>query len=108
MDLRQQGALTHQQVVLALCTERVLAEEPSGEIRMTRVGDLGKVLAHYGYTFDDVIVENVFTTDMAKFLDNDAAPTEIYTNQCPYIGKAVAELPPMAEKHGILLEEVES
>lgn len=30
--------------------------------------DLGKVLEHYGLTFDDVIVENVFTTDMASFL----------------------------------------
>ena len=30
--------------------------------------DLGKVLDHYGYTFDDVIVENIFTTDMAGFL----------------------------------------
>jgi hypothetical protein len=27
----------------------------------------------------------------------------IYTNQCPYIGKAVAELPPVAEQHGIQL-----
>ncbi len=30
--------------------------------------DLEKVLQHYGCTFDDVIVENVFTTDMAEFL----------------------------------------
>jgi L-amino acid N-acyltransferase YncA len=27
----------------------------------------------------------------------------IYTDQCPYIGKAVQELPPVAEKHGIHL-----
>ncbi|NIT54726.1 MAG: GNAT family N-acetyltransferase, partial [Aliifodinibius sp.] len=25
----------------------------------------------------------------------------LYTNQCPFIGKAVEELPPVAEKHGI-------
>ncbi|MCP3931002.1 MAG: GNAT family N-acetyltransferase [Bacteroidetes bacterium] len=31
----------------------------------------------------------------------------IYTNQCPYIGKAVAELPPVAKKHGIQLNLVE-
>ncbi len=31
----------------------------------------------------------------------------IYTNQCPYIGKAVEELPPVAEKHGIKLKLVE-
>jgi L-amino acid N-acyltransferase YncA len=31
----------------------------------------------------------------------------IYTNQCPYIGKAVAELPPVAEQHGIQLQLLE-
>jgi hypothetical protein len=31
----------------------------------------------------------------------------IYTNQCPYIGKAIAELPPVAEKHGFQLKMVE-
>ena len=45
--------------------------------------DLGKVLEHYGYTFDDVIVENVFTTDMAKFLEVAGYRTTIYTQQFP-------------------------
>lgn len=45
--------------------------------------DLGKVLEHYGYTFDDVIVENVFTTDMAKFLEVAGYRTEVYTKQFP-------------------------
>jgi L-amino acid N-acyltransferase YncA len=31
----------------------------------------------------------------------------LYTNQCPYIGKAVRELPPVAEKHAIRLDLVE-
>lgn len=31
----------------------------------------------------------------------------IYTDQCPYIGKAVKELPPVAEKYGIRLDLVE-
>ncbi len=31
----------------------------------------------------------------------------LYTNQCPFIGKAVQELPPVAEKHGIRLNLVE-
>lgn len=31
----------------------------------------------------------------------------IYTNQCPYIRKAVAELPPVAKQHGIQLHLVE-
>ncbi|MGB5385494.1 MAG: RidA family protein, partial [Eudoraea sp.] len=30
--------------------------------------DLDKILKHYGCTFDDVIVENVFTTNMSLFL----------------------------------------
>ncbi|MDH3207507.1 MAG: RidA family protein [Gemmatimonadota bacterium] len=45
--------------------------------------DLGRVLDHFGYTFDDVIVENVFTTDMAKFLEVAAYRASIYTNQFP-------------------------
>jgi len=45
--------------------------------------DLGKVLEHYGYTFDDVIVENVFTTNMAGFLEVAAYRGEIYTKQFP-------------------------
>lgn len=45
--------------------------------------DLQKVLAHYGYTFDDVIVENVFTTDMAKFLELAGYRSSIYTKQFP-------------------------
>ena len=45
--------------------------------------DLGKVLDHYGYTFDDVIVENVFTTDMAKFLEVSGYRGSIYTKQFP-------------------------
>ena len=31
----------------------------------------------------------------------------LYTNQCPYIGKAIAELPLVAERHGIRLHLVE-
>ncbi len=45
--------------------------------------DLGKVLAHYGYSFDDVVVENVFTTQMAKFLEVSAYRNTIYTKQFP-------------------------
>ncbi len=45
--------------------------------------DLAKVLEHYGCTFDDVIVENVFTTDMAKFLKVSSYRNSIYTKQFP-------------------------
>jgi 2-iminobutanoate/2-iminopropanoate deaminase len=45
--------------------------------------DLDKVLKHYGYTFDDVIVENVFTTNMAEFLKVAGYRGTIYTKQFP-------------------------
>ena len=45
--------------------------------------DLDKVLKHYGYTFDDVIAENVFTTDMAKFLEVASYRSTIYTKNFP-------------------------
>jgi len=45
--------------------------------------DLEKILKHYGCTFDDVVVENVFTTNMPLFLENAAYRTEIYKNHFP-------------------------
>jgi len=45
--------------------------------------DLRKVLDHYGCTFDDVIVENVFTTDMEQLLDVSSYRSSIYPNQFP-------------------------
>lgn len=45
--------------------------------------DLEKVLKHYGCTFDDVVVENVFTTDMPKFLEVATYRNEIYKKQFP-------------------------
>ena len=45
--------------------------------------DLAKVLQHYGCTFDDVIVENVFTTNMEKFLEVSSYRNSIYTKQFP-------------------------
>lgn len=45
--------------------------------------DLDKVLKHYGCTFDDVVVENVFTTNMPEFLKHAAYRNEIYKNQFP-------------------------
>lgn len=45
--------------------------------------DLDKVLKHYGCTFDDVIVENVFTTNMPEFLNQSAYRNTIYTKQFP-------------------------
>ena len=45
--------------------------------------DLRQCLEHYGCTFDDVVVENVFTTDMAGFLEAAAYRSEIYPTQFP-------------------------
>jgi 2-iminobutanoate/2-iminopropanoate deaminase len=45
--------------------------------------DLEKILNHYDCTFDDVIVENIFTTNMPLFLENAAYRNSIYTKQFP-------------------------
>lgn len=45
--------------------------------------DLDKVLKHFGCTFDNVIVENIFTTDMATFLEVAPYRTSIYTKAFP-------------------------
>jgi enamine deaminase RidA (YjgF/YER057c/UK114 family) len=45
--------------------------------------DLEKVLAHYGLTFDDVVVENVYTTNMAEFLKASAYRSTVYKKQFP-------------------------
>lgn len=45
--------------------------------------DLDAVLKHYGCTFDDVVAENIFTTNMPAFLEAAAYRAEIYTKQFP-------------------------
>ena len=45
--------------------------------------DLEKILHHYGYTFDDVIVENVFTTNMAEFLKVSSYRNFVYKKSFP-------------------------
>ncbi|MEM1116423.1 MAG: RidA family protein [Bacteroidota bacterium] len=45
--------------------------------------DLRRCLEHYGCTFDDVVRENVFTTDMAGFLEAAGYRAEVYTRQFP-------------------------
>ena len=45
--------------------------------------DLGKVLQHYGCAFDDVVAENIYTTDMARFLEVSSHRNSIYTKQFP-------------------------
>lgn len=45
--------------------------------------DLEKILKHYGCTFDDVVVENVFTTNMAEFINVSSFRNSIYKKQFP-------------------------
>jgi enamine deaminase RidA (YjgF/YER057c/UK114 family) len=45
--------------------------------------DLEKILKHFGYTFDDVVNENVYTTDMAEFIRVSTYRNSIYKKQFP-------------------------
>ncbi len=45
--------------------------------------DLAKILQHYGYSFDDVIVENIYTTNMAAFINVSSFRNTIYKKQFP-------------------------
>jgi 2-iminobutanoate/2-iminopropanoate deaminase len=45
--------------------------------------DLEKVLKHFDCTFNDVVVENVFTTNMPLFLELSGYRNSIYTKQFP-------------------------
>lgn len=45
--------------------------------------DLEKVLKHFGCTFKDVVVENIFTTDMQTFLQIAEFRTTIYGSEFP-------------------------
>ena len=59
---------------------------------------LEKVLKHYGCTFDDVILENIYTTSMVELQKNAAYRHEIYRNHFPtgsWIGVKELGLPEM-------------
>lgn len=45
--------------------------------------DLKKILDHYNSSFDDVVVENIFTTDMASFLEVASYRNNIYKENFP-------------------------
>ena len=45
--------------------------------------DLDKVLKHYGCSFDDVVVENIFTTNMPEFLKQSVYRNSIYKKNFP-------------------------
>ncbi|MBO6881440.1 MULTISPECIES: RidA family protein [Winogradskyella] len=45
--------------------------------------DLEKILKHYGCTFNDVVKEDIFTTNMPKMLEVAGYRAEIYKNHFP-------------------------
>ena len=45
--------------------------------------DLAKILKHFGFTFDDVIEENVYTTDMEGFIAVSGYRNSIYKKNFP-------------------------
>ena len=45
--------------------------------------DLEIILKHYGCTFDDVVVENILTTDMQEFIRVSGYRNSIYKKQFP-------------------------
>jgi enamine deaminase RidA (YjgF/YER057c/UK114 family) len=45
--------------------------------------DLEKVLQHYGYTYDEVVAENIYTTSMADFIKVSGFRNAIYKKQFP-------------------------
>lgn len=45
--------------------------------------DIETILRHYGCGFDDVVVENVYTTDMAALLEVSGHRAEVYGSRYP-------------------------
>jgi 2-iminobutanoate/2-iminopropanoate deaminase len=45
--------------------------------------DLEKILQHYGYTVDDVVAENIYTTNMAEFIKVSGFRNSIFKKQFP-------------------------
>jgi 2-iminobutanoate/2-iminopropanoate deaminase len=45
--------------------------------------DLEKILLQYGYTVDDVVAENIYTTNMAEFIKVSGFRNSIYKKQFP-------------------------
>jgi 2-iminobutanoate/2-iminopropanoate deaminase len=61
----------------------IVAPGDMGQQMKNCYSDLEKVLKHYGYNFDDVVAENVYTTNMADFLKVSGFRNSIYKKQFP-------------------------
>jgi len=58
----------------------------AGDLRQQMLNcytDLDKVLRHYGCTFGDVVVENIFTTNMPEFLSISGHRASVYPDGYP-------------------------
>lgn len=54
-----------------------------GQQMATVYASLEKVLKHYGCTFDDVVLENIYTTSMAELQKNAPYRQKVYTRHFP-------------------------
>jgi enamine deaminase RidA (YjgF/YER057c/UK114 family) len=45
--------------------------------------DLEKILQHYGYSINDVVAENIYTTNMAEFIKVSGFRNSLYKKQFP-------------------------
>ena len=61
----------------------LLAAESLEQQMKNCYADLDKILKHYGYTFEDVVVENIYTTNMAEFEQVAGFRNSIYPKQFP-------------------------
>ncbi|SOD98515.1 RidA family protein [Spirosoma fluviale] len=59
------------------------AEGDLGQQMKNCYADLDKILKHYGYSWDDVVVENILTTNMPEFVNQSAYRNTIYKKQFP-------------------------
>lgn len=77
------------------------AEGDIGQQMKNCYSDLERILKHFNCTFDDVVKEDVFTTNMAAFLEVASYRAEIYKNHFPtgtWLGVKELALP------GLLIE----
>jgi len=61
----------------------IVAPGNMGQQMKNCYSDLEKILQHYGYTYDDVFAENIYTTNMADFINVSGFRNSIYKKQFP-------------------------
>lgn len=61
----------------------IVAPGNMGQQMKNCYSDLDKILQHYGYTIDDVVAENIYTTNMAEFIRVSGFRNTVYKKQFP-------------------------